>query len=90
MEANDLVKKLRRGKINRREQRLWSFAPDFKEEKAPLPSYDPEKFPKNPLAAGAFCPDGVKKSPPALYQKLARMVVPLPESDTIWQKGSEG
>ena len=74
MEANDLVKKLRRGKINRREQRLWSFAPDFKEEKAPLPSYDPEKFPKNPLAAGAFCPDGVKKSPPALYQKLVGMV----------------
>ena len=60
--------------MNRRKQLLSPSAPDFLYKEASSESYDPVKSPKKPLATGAFRPEEVKKSLPALYQKLVGMV----------------
>ena len=65
---------LRRGKMDRRRQRLRPSAPDFLYKEASPKSYDSAKSPEKPLATGAFRPDGVKKSLLGLYQILVGMV----------------
>ena len=49
--------------MNRRRQRLFPPAPDFLYKAASFEPYNSAKYPEKPLAAGAFCPDGVKKVP---------------------------
>ena len=65
---------LRRGKMNRRRQRLFPPAPDFLYKAASFEPYNSAKYPEKPLATGAFCLDGVKNSLPELYQFLVGMV----------------
>ena len=54
---------LRRGKMNRRRQRLLQSAPDLLYKEALSEPYNSAKSPGKPLATGTFCPDGVKKTP---------------------------
>ena len=62
--------------MNRRRQPLLQSAPDLLYKEALSEPYNSAKSPGKTLATGAFCPDGVKNSLPALYQKLVGMVAP--------------
>ena len=76
--------------MNRRKQLLSPSAPDFLYKEASSESYDPVKSPKKPLATGAFRPEEVKKSLPALYQKLVGMVAhPAGFEPTVFRVGVE-
>ena len=67
---------LRWGKIYRRKKHPQPSAPNFLYKEALSEPYNSAKSPGKPLATGAFRPVGVKKSLPALYQKLVGMVAP--------------
>ena len=69
--------------MNRRKQLLLPSPLDFLYKEALSEPCNSVKFHGKPFSAGAFNSDGVKKSLPALYQKLVGMMAPLPEIDTI-------
>ena len=75
---SEITTRLRRifrwGKIDRRKQLLLPSAPDLPYNKALPELYDSAKSPEKPSVTRVSCPNGVKKSLPALYQKLAGVV----------------
>ena len=76
---SEITTRLRRifrwGKIDRRKQLLLPSAPDLPYNKALPELYDSAKSPEKPSVTRVSCPNGVKKSLPALYPKLVGMVV---------------
>ena len=76
--------------MNRRKQLLSPSAPDFLYKAASFEPYNSAKYPEKPLATGAFRPEEVKKSLPALYQKLVGMVAhPAGFEPTVFRVGVE-
>ena len=75
---SEITTRLRRifrwGKIDRRKQLLLPSAPDLPYNKALPELYDSAKSPEKPSVTRVSCPNGVKKSLPALYPKLVGMV----------------
>ncbi len=63
---------LRRGKMDRRRQRLWQSAPDLRYNEASSEPYNSAKSPGKPLVTGAFCSNGVEKVPTKIVSNPSR------------------